>query len=61
MLTAAVEPDLRVFRQQKGIGLKTGRDHEGRQERLHNLEASRGGSAASLFSGVVNEPSMPSN
>jgi hypothetical protein len=61
MLTAAVKPIDESSDSRSASGLKTGRDHEGTQERLHNLEASTGGSAASLFSGVINEPIMPSN
>ena len=47
MLAAAVEPDYESSDSRSASGLKTGRDHVGRQKRLHNPGASRGGSAAS--------------
>ena len=62
MLTAAVEPDLGAFRQQKCVRAVakpvkiTWEDRKGR-----NLGASEGKNAVSLFSGVVNDPIMPSN
>jgi hypothetical protein len=66
MLTAAVEPDLGASRQQKCVRAVakpvkiTWQDRKGR-----NLGPAEGKNAVSLavslFSGVVNDPIMPSN